>query len=188
MGICLAMVRLSDAAIDEICATPKKALHFWMQDEAPEAEPVGWFGRLLGKKDSGSPKCSVSREPEDETDLDKAWEAMDYLLSEGRRNEGTARFLTEGGVEVPEEIGYGPPRVIRSAEVKKIDAFLRGVKPESLRAHYVPQAMDREKIYPQIWARDGDEGFEYIFSFFEPLRSFISDAAQRGVGIMIVYT
>jgi hypothetical protein len=182
------MVRLSDAAIDEICATPKKALHFWTQDEAPEAEPVSWFGRLLGKKDTGSPKCSVSREPDDETDLDKAWEAMDYLLSEGRKKGGVARFLTEGGVEVPEEVGYGPPRVIRSTEVKKIDAFLRGVTSELLRAQYAPQEMDREKIYPQIWARDGDEGFEYIISFFEPLRIFVADAAQRNVGIMIVYT
>jgi len=159
-----------------------------MQDEAPETEPVGWLGRLLGKKDPVSPKCSVSREPEDETNLDKAWEAMDYLLSEGKKNEGEARFLTKGGTEVPQEIGYGPPRVFRSVEVKKIDAFLRGVSAESLRAHYAPQAMDREKIYPQIWARDGDEGFEYIISFFEPLRRFVSDAARQGVGIVIVYT
>ena len=188
MGICLTIVRLSDAAIDELRATPKKALHFWMQDEVPATEPAGWLGRLLRRKDSGWPKCSFNREAGDETDLDKAWEAMDYLLSEGRRSSGEGRFLTEGGVEVAQEIGYGSPRVIRSADVKKIDAFLRGLTAESLREQYDPLAMDREKIYPQIWERDGDEGFDYIVSFFEPLRRFISDAAHRSVGIMIVYT
>lgn len=89
---------------------------------------------------------------------------------------------------MPEEIGYGPPRVIRSAELKKIDAFLRCVSREALRAQYAPQAMDRDKIYPQIWARDGEDGLEYVISFFDPLRNFISDAARREVGVMIVYT
>ncbi len=188
MGICLAMVRLSDTAIDEICATPKKVLHFWMQDEAPEPEPVSWLGRLLGKKEGCFQRCSVSRESGDETDLDKAWEAMDYLFSDGKKTEGTARFLTSGGVEIPEEVGYGPPRVFRSGEVKKIHAFLSGVTSEALRSRYDPKAMDREKIYPQIWTRDGAEGFDYIISFFEPLRVFVSDAARRGSGIMIIYT
>ncbi len=66
------MARLSDAAIDEICATPKKALHFWMQDEAPEVEPVGFLGRLFGKKAAGIQRCSAPREDGDETDLDEA--------------------------------------------------------------------------------------------------------------------
>jgi hypothetical protein len=48
--------------------------------------------------------------------------------------------------------------------------------------------MDRKKIYPEIWARDGDKGFEYVISFFEPLRSFVIDAAERGAGIMIIYS
>ena len=188
MGICLVMVRLSDAAIDEICATPKKAVHFWMQDEAPEPAPAGFLGRLFGKKDEGLQKCSVPREAGDETDLDKAWDAMDYLLSEQRRIKGVARFLTEGGEEVPEEIGYGHSRMIRSAAVKDINALLTNVTPELLRLRYDPQAMHRETIYPRRWARDGDKGFEYIVSFLEPLRRFISETAQRGLGVMIVYT
>jgi len=182
------MVRLSDTAIDEIYATPKKVLHFWLQDEAPEPESVGWLGRILGKKEGGVQRCSVPRESNDETDLDKAWEAMDYLLSDGKKTEGASRFLTAGGAEIPEEVAYGPPRVFRSAEVKKIDAFLRGVTSEELRSRYDPEAMDREKIYPQIWTRDGAEGIDYIISFFEPLRVFVGDAARRGSGLMIIYT
>ena len=188
MGICLAMVRLSDAAIDEISATPKKALHFWMQDETPEPEPTGFLGRLLGKKNPGIQRCSVPREEGDETDLDKAWEAMDYLLSDGRKEGGVARFLTEGGQEVPEAVGYGPPRAIRSAEVKRIAEFLVGVTPEMLRRRYDGPAMDEAQIYPQIWARDGDEGFDYVISFLGPMSSFIQEAAKRGLGIMIVFT
>jgi hypothetical protein len=182
------MVRLSDAAIDEISAAPKKALHFWMQEQTPEPEPLGWLDRLLGKKEELAQKCSVLREPGDETDLDKAWDGMDYLLSNGRAAGGVARFLTEGGEEIPEELGYAPPRVIRSPEIKEIAAFLSEVTPEMLRSRYDGRAMDREKIYPEIWARDGEDGFDYIISFFEPLRTFISDAAQRGAGIMIIYS
>ena len=188
MGICLAMVRLSDAAIDEIAAAPKKVLHFWMQDEAPGPEPAGWLARLLGKRNPATLKCSVPREAGDETDLDKSWDAMDYLLSEGRKKEGLSRFLTEGGEPIPEEIGYGPPRVLRSVEVKRIAAFLEGVSPELLRRHYDGPAMDRAEVYPGIWGRDGEEGFEYVASYFESLCSFVREAAERGLGLMIIYT
>jgi hypothetical protein len=187
MGICLGIVRLSDAAIDEISAAPKKALHFWMQDDTPEPAPVGWLGHLFGRKEEGIQRCSVSREPGDEADLDKAWDAIDYLLSDGRKTEGISRFLTEGGDVVLEEFGYGPPRVIRSAQVKEIDAFLRDVGADVLRARYEPETMDRAKVYPQIWARDGEEGFEYIVGYFEPLRSFVHEAALRGMGMMITF-
>ncbi len=188
MGITLAIARLSDAAIDEICADPRRALHFWMQDEAPPPKPVSFIERLLGKKQTSIPRCSVPREPGDETDLDKAWDAMDYLLSDKRRIGGQARFLTESGTEVPEEIGYGPPRVIRSAEVKEIAAFLDGVSPEVLRARFDGQAMDKAEIYPQIWTRDGDEGVEYVVGFLKPLRDFVAEAAKRNSGLMLVFT
>ncbi len=188
MGICLVMIRLSDSTIDELIETPKKAPSFVFPEIAAESPPVGFLGRLFGKKSEIIQICSVPRESDDETDLDKAWEGMDYLLSDGRKLGGVARFLTEGGVEVPEEVGYGPPRVIKSAEVKDIDLFLMSVSPEILRARYEPKAMDRLKIYPQFWTRDGDEGFDYIISFFDSLRTFIREAAGKGAGIMIVYT
>ena len=182
------MVRLSDAAIDEISVTPQKVLHFWMQDDVLESEPTGFWGRLFGKKDTGIYRCSVSREEGDETDLDKAWEAMDYLLSDGRKTGGIARFLTEGGQEIPEEVGYGSPRAIRSSAVKQIAEFLTGVTPEILHRRYDGPAMDRAKIYPQIWTRDGDEGFDYVISFLEPMRSFIQEASRREMGILIIFT
>ncbi len=59
---------------------------------------------------------------------------MDYLWSDGRRTESVARFLTLGGQEVAEEVGYGPPRVIRSSEVKRIAEFLAGVTAQSFTA------------------------------------------------------
>jgi len=188
MGICLVMLRLDDKTIEEICTTPKKALHFFMQDEAPEPTPVGILGRLFGQKETILQKCSAPREPNDETDLDKAWDAMDYLLSDGRNETGIARFLTEGGTEVKEEIGYGFPRVLKSSEVTKIDTFLKTLSEGILRSRYRPNDMDKMKVYPQIWSRDGDDGFEYIISFLEPLRLFISEAVSKNSGIMIIYT
>lgn len=188
MGVCLVMVRLSDAAIDEIVATPAKALHFWMQDEAPEAEPIGFLARFFGKKAVPSSRCSVPREEGDETDLDKAWDAMDYLLSDGRRIEGIARFLAEGGQEVPEEVGYGYPRVFRQIEVNLIREYLAVITPDILRARYDGPLMDQAEVYPQIWKRDRDEGFDYVLSFFEPMCRFLDEVSNRGEGVMIIYT
>jgi hypothetical protein len=188
MGICLALVRISDETIEELRTDPKRALHFWMRDEVPEPISPNWFARLLGAQKKPLSKCTAIREEDDETDLDKAWDAMDYLLSKRRTVSGVARFLTVGGEKIPEEVGYGPPRVFRSVEVNKIADFLATITDEFLRVHYDGQLMDDAKIYPQIWSRDGDEGLEYVLNFLNPLRDFVQGAAKRGDGLMIVYT
>ncbi|HUG10609.1 MAG TPA: YfbM family protein [Opitutaceae bacterium] len=184
--MCLSLIRLSDATIAELRSTPAKALHFWLQDELAAPAPVGFIGRLLGRKEEEHPKCSAPREEADDAEIDKAWDALDYLISEQRKKTGLARFLTEGGIEIPEELGYGGPRVFSSEEVREIARLLEAVSQDTLRANYDPKKMNEEGVYPQIWVQGGADLFDYVVGNFVTMKSLVSDAATRGQGMMIV--
>ena len=45
--------------------------------------------------------------------------------------------------------------------------------------------MKRLDIYPDIWDRDGDEGFAYIAEYFGTLRSFIDGCVAHDLGMVV---
>lgn len=186
MGMCFTLIRLANSTIAELRTTPGKAKHFWMQDDLYPPEPVGFLGRLVGKKEKEQSKCVAAREEGDQAELDKSWDALDYLISEGRKRSGVSRFLTEGGIEIPEDLGYGGPRVYSSSEVREIARYLETVSVETVRAHYDAKMMDQLEIYPQFWFKGGPDLYAYVLSNFATLKDFVGEAAIRGDGIMIV--
>lgn len=184
--MCFTLVRLADTTIAELRATPAKAQHFWMQEYLFPPEPVGVIGRLFGKKEKERPRCVTAREEGDQAELDKSWDALDYLISEGRNKTGIARFLTEGGIEIPEDLGYGGPRVFTSGEVRDISRYLEMVSLETLRVHYDAKKMDDEQVYPQFWFKGGADLFAYVEANFCVLKDFVREAAGLGAGLMII--
>lgn len=121
-----------------------------------------------------------------ETDLDKAWHGIHYLLT-GTAWEGEAplNFLLHGGVALGEEDGEeAPPRLFDAAEVRAIDAALGALDADALRARYDPQAMQALDIYPDIWGR-GEEELDYCLHYFGELRSFMAEAARAGRGVVV---
>jgi len=188
MGICLSIVRVKDATIDEICASPKKLVHFWLQDDSPEPAPVGLIGRLFGKKKSEVPKCTATRVDGDETDVDKAWDAIDYLISEKRTKLGLARFITEGGTEIHEDVGYGGARAYYSRDVKKISDLLNEIDLKVLRRSYEPREMDNSDVYPQFYVRGGDDIFDYVSTNFLSLKAFLHESASQNEGVLLIFT
>ena len=66
-------------------------------------------------------------------------------------------------------------------------AALSAVSPADLRDRFNPQAMSREKIYPEIWEHDPEEDdpLSYLLEYFDVLRSFVQQATQRATGAII---
>lgn len=125
----------------------------------------------------------------DEIDLDKAWHGIHYLLT------GTAwggseplNYIIEGGRTVGDiEIGYGPARVLDSAQVRAFGQALAGVTHEQLRAAYQPTAMARAEVYPNIWDRadeSPDEALDYLLAYFDELRAYVAQASDSGKGLI----
>jgi hypothetical protein len=123
------------------------------------------------------------------TDLDKAWHGIQFLLT-GSDWEGDPplNFLVAGGTPVGDiDVGYGPGRVFRSTEVAEIHKALAGLQEDDLRKRFHPDVMMKKDIYPTIWDRDpkDDDPLGYLLEYFAALKKFVSDAADKDLGIVV---
>lgn len=118
----------------------------------------------------------------DEGDADKSWHAIHYLLT-GTAEGGSfpLSFILNGGQQLgDEEVGYGPARIFTPTETAEIADALSGFTEESLKTRYDGKAMDRAKVYPQIWGRESEDNFDYAWENFVALREFIQTARTSG--------
>ena len=184
MGVAIRLVQLDDATIDELLTTPSMVEHFLFQEPLAVPRPLSKLAEFFGAQPAEpAPVCSATRFDGDETDVDKAWDALDFLFSEGRTKVGICRFLTQGGDTIEHDICCSKPRAFRAKQVSEIWQFLREMHEAILRKYYLPDKM--AGIYPRIWKRDGDKGFDYIFRHFSRLKPFIETAAKTGRGVLI---
>jgi len=188
MGVCCVVVRLQDETIDELLAAPRKIWHFYSPGDPREPKPVSPLGRLLGFKPEPYPECSAPRGEDDSVDLDKAWDGIDYLLSDGRKNLGICRLLTMKGERINEEIGYGRPYAFRSALVREFNDFLGITSAETLRERYDDKVMTRARVYPNSsWDPRGEHSTleAYLIPNYENLKAFIGDTAKYRQGVIV---
>ena len=196
MGMILVVTTLRDENIARVLADPPLIWSVLAPDD-PErvtrarASSRGLFARLFGR--SKAPIEHVPLEFADgevqETDLDKAWHGIHYLLTGSNwKGELPLGFLLCGGETVGKiDPGYGPARVLTSVQVRAVARALEPVDEAYLRARFNPVEMMKLGIYPAIWDRDpaDDDTFDYCAHFFASLKTFVTDAAQRGVGIVV---
>src|SRR5262245_45517725 len=117
MGVCVSLRTLSDATIDRLIADPRLARVVLMDDEDEieevlgELQPAafsrkgGWLTRLLGGPAASAPAGPLPTDAhqigrgENEGicgDVDKAWDAINFLLTHARGDRWPAHFLVEG--------------------------------------------------------------------------------------------
>ena len=201
MSMILAMVALDDTSVARVLADPPLVWKVIAPEDPEryeearrEARQPGLWARLLGRK--AAPETGTV--PDDfelgegertDTDLDKAWHGIHYLLT-GTAWEGSPplRFLVAGGSAVGTvDVGYGPARALRSAEVKEVHAALEALTDEALRARFRPDDMMKLKIYPEIWDRDpaDDDTLGYLMEHVATLRSFLRAAVDAKRGLVV---
>lgn len=120
--------------------------------------------------------------PEPDLDLDKSWHVVQYLLT------GTAWQVTEGageailgGVEIGEDGGYGPARLLDAATVRRVAAGLDALDVGALYARHDPAAMAAADIYPNGLTIPPGEVEGYV----EDLRGFYGPAAAKGQAVLL---
>jgi hypothetical protein len=97
-------------------------------------------------------------------------------------------FIIAGGQEVGDvDVGYGPARALRNAELKETVAALDPISAEILRERFDPPQMMKLGIYPEIWDRDPaeDDTLAYLVEYFEMLKPFLARGAASGLGVLI---
>ena len=194
MGICCSFIRLSDRNIEAMIRQPSLVYSFLGLPMESPRPTGGFFARLFGRPPPPPPPAaSVTlpdpREDGDEGDVDKAWQAIHYLLTgTAEPTDNSLGFLYSGGTTIENtDVGYGPPRAYMSAQVASIAKSLDKLDRDSLHQRYQPQEMDEQDVYPQIWARDGEAGFEYAWQHFEGLLSLLAEAHRRKQGLLVYH-
>ncbi|MEO0424653.1 MAG: YfbM family protein [Pseudomonadota bacterium] len=198
MGMACAYHAASDATIAKLLGDPALVWRLLAPDdpevyldEANDAQRVGFFGRLLGRKKAPEitdiPDFELSPVESMEGDIDKAWHGLHYCLNGTKeRAEPPLDFLIDGGELVGQvDVGWGPARAYRSSQAHELHQVLATIDRDRLREGFHPAEMDRLDIYPTIWVRDGDEGFDYIAEWFDRLKEFIAHCATHGIGFVI---
>lgn len=131
------------------------------------------------KAPGGSSKTSQSAK----ISLDKAWHGVHYLLS-GEIEPGSAipSQAVMGGVEVGEDLGYGPARYFEVDKVQAIAQALSSVSLEAeMTARFDPARMTSLGIYPGGW-KAGD--VDWLMEEFRHLRQFYADASAAKLAIV----
>jgi hypothetical protein len=206
----LSLKRLTDTSRKRLLADPKEiALCFdWPTHTTSVQTPTssgGFFRKLFGKKidkaDKDVVKDSPERDPhfdEPECNLEKSWDVLCFLFCGATWSSGAdeksfpSNFLCMGKntVNVPNDfLGYGPPWMFSSQEVKEIAGFLEIQTEEQLRIKYVPSALGEADAYPAVWDDYEDESWEedlkYYFEVYLELKEFVRETANRNLALLL---
>jgi hypothetical protein len=120
-------------------------------------------------------------------DVDKAWHGIHYILT-GTADGGEAPLALAifGGVEIGDDVGYGPARLLDPMQVKAIANALGQIDEPTFRARFAPEKMQKAEIYPrEIWIRDGEEALDYLVDNYSVLVKFYEDTAALGCGVIL---
>lgn len=205
MGMYFVLFTLSDENIENIRADPALVWKVLAADDSEVYEnarseqtqsqqPVGFFKKIFGWQQAPvtpAKELDLAEDEVAELDLDKSWHALHYLLT-GTAWEGEEPldFIVKGGIEVGEDTGYGPARALTSAQVQALNTALQPIDEELLRSRFNPAEMMRLEIYPSIWDRDPaeEDSLGYVLSAFDELKTFVAEAAEDDLGLLIHIT
>ena len=115
--------------------------------------------------------------------LEKAWHGVHYLLcGEVEPTSAIPSQAVMGGVEVGEDLGYGPARYFEADEVRAIAQALSSATLEAeMIARFDPAKMTSLGIYPGGW-KAGDT--DWLMEEFRRLRKFYDDASAAKLAIV----
>lgn len=197
MGMCMALQCVSDINIKKILNQPELIWRLVSYDDPEIYEEAiekhnkpSFFSKLFGKTNPVKIEAQELKFEDGENieeDLDKAWHGIHFCLN-GSSDEAKPPmdFLTVGGELAGHiDVGIGPARLINSQAVREINRIISDISKEQLKEQYSPRIMVNLGIYPNIWERDQDEGFEYLAHYFEILKKFISKCTDNNLGIAV---
>ncbi len=193
MGIAYCLIRTAPENVDALRGRPKAVAEFVYQDpDFYEAPKLTFLEKLFGKK----PELDTGDIPErvegDETDLDKAWHIIHYLLcGNSGRGEGPLGLIGDDLNPLADlDFGLGKPNVISSSWVNEFAELTARMTDGDFLARYQPNSMPLDELYMgDVVARgDVDDIKEYATENFHFLRDFARTAADNSQAIITYYT
>ena len=196
----LEIVTLADENIDRLLADPPLVWRLVAPDDPSlyegarlESRSGGLLGRVFGgggRNDEGDAGELELTPPEGQKlDLGRAWLGVHYLLTgTADGGEPPIDLLVRGGETVGDvEVGHGPARALRAANVAKASEALAGVDPAALEARFDAEDMI-EKDIPGSFDDYVENDARPLIERFEQLRDFVGAAAEAECGLVFLLT
>ena len=126
-------------------------------------------------------------DPTRHIDIDKAWDAIHFLLN-GQKGEGSGPLhdAVLGGEVLAQDIffAYGPVRCLTPSDVKKTVQALADVPADELLKRFDAELLNDKEIYPRAWTGKKQD-LEYIKNNYLRLVEFFGIAADRGEAMLL---
>ncbi|MGE7139240.1 YfbM family protein [Luteibacter sp. NPDC031894] len=119
-------------------------------------------------------------------DVDKAWHAIHFSLTgEAWPNEDLLSMAIFGGEPFGDDLGYGPPRMLHTADVRSVAEALAAVDPPTIASQLDMARLESAEVYPGAWLREEASNRDYIAHHLQRLRAFYSEAAVRNEAVIL---
>jgi Domain of unknown function (DUF1877) len=192
VGIAYCLVRTSPENIEILRNRPKALAEFlYPEDDVYEEPKPSFFSKLFGSAPRPDMGPIPERQEGDETDLDKAWHIIQYLLcGDAGRGEGPLALIGDDLNPLADlDLGLGKPNFISAERVRQFAAAASALTTEEFFARFIPEQMPLADLYMGnvIERGDSDDIREYSLENFEGLRDFANQAAERGEAIITYY-
>ncbi|ELS50777.1 YfbM family protein [Streptomyces viridochromogenes] len=112
---------------------------------------------------------------------DKAWAGLQFLIDE---TDVRLEFLMDG-LPILED---GTLFVWSAEQIESVARQLRATPWEQLAAHYDPERMTKEDVYPNTWRFDPEADLYWLERAYEELVAFFTEAAERGHGAFMNFS
>lgn len=155
---------------------------------------IGYFlkadDKLVEKMTQGDPGEIIFDDAYSENmiDVDKTWHAIHFILSGNAYESNDDNVLSQlvlGGAPVNEEdLGYGPALLLDKNLVLQIAEALNAWDETLFRKKFNFKNMIANDIYPIIDGEDENDFYDYVWGYFNNLKTFIIESAEEGVNVI----
>ncbi|ARF58432.1 DUF1877 family protein [Streptomyces gilvosporeus] len=157
-------------SIGFICATTEEL-------NRAEKEPSwadAFLGELYGSDDFPMPDRPYGGP-------DKAFAGLQFLFDAA---DVSLDFLMDGFSILEDGTLFG----WSAEQIESLARQLRATPWEQLAAHYDPQRMTRENVYPNTWRFRPEDELEWLKDAYDELVTFLTAAAERGYGAFMSFS
>jgi hypothetical protein len=106
---------------------------------------------------------------------EKAWAGLQFLLDE---TDVDLEFLMDGFPILEDGTLFG----WSAEQIESVARQLQATPWERLAAHYAPERMTMEEVYPNVWRFDAEGQLDWLERSYEELVAFFAEAAEGGYG------
>ncbi|GGU65689.1 hypothetical protein GCM10010211_33620 [Streptomyces albospinus] len=111
----------------------------------------------------------------------KAWAGLQFLLDE---TDVELEFLMDGFPILEDGTLFG----WSVEQIESVAGQLRATPWEELAAHYDPEQMTKEEVYPNTWRLDPEGELDWLERSYEELVAFFAEAAEGGYGAFMSFS